>query len=71
MPPAVKTCRDCGAALDTSQAPNVRYCARDRERRRALTFFRQGLAILRRMKQTREVEAAGDHVVEAIQELDG
>lgn len=50
MPPTTlrttaKACRDCGAPLDTSTAPNRLYCERDRERRRALTHLGRALPL--------------------------
>lgn len=44
-----KACQDCGAPLDTSLASNRRYCERDRDRHRALTFLRQALRLAERI----------------------
>lgn len=46
-PRPLRQCIDCGAALDTSLASNVRVCARDRNRRRALTFLHAALPYAR------------------------
>lgn len=65
----VKTCRDCGAPLDTSVAPNVRYCSRDRQRRRAITFGHQMVKVLHAMPQQPAVVSARDHLAAALEEL--
>lgn len=65
----LRQCADCGAALDTSLASNVRVCARDRVRRRALTFLRQADRILRESPQLPAFTAAREHTLEAIEEL--
>ena len=66
-----RTCQDCEAPLDTSAASNVRYCARDRQRRRALTFLRQAERTLDRPNRLVVFVEARTHIRHAIRELGG
>lgn len=67
----IRVCRDCSTPLDTSVARNVRYCARDRQRRRAITFGRQMANVLHAMPQLPGVTAARAHLASALEELGG
>ena len=67
---ATKRCADCGTTLDTSVAANVRYCTRDRQRRRALTFLRQALRTIDQPNRLVVFVDARRHIHDAIRELD-
>lgn len=62
---ASRACPDCHQPI----GPDRRYCDRDRDRRRALTFLRQAWVILKHTERSPAVVCARDHVLDAIEEL--
>lgn len=62
---AGRTCPDCHATID----PSRRYCDRDRDRRRALTFLEQAERVLNPSDRIIAFVSARNHVRAAIEEL--
>ena len=65
---AGRTCPDCKQPIDSSR----RYCDRDRDRRRAMTFLEQALRVVERApNQTPFFPATRHRIYMAIGERDG
>lgn len=67
-----RTCPDCHRPIDGLR----RYCDRDRDRRRALTFLRQAHQLVGQIDDQTTGRLAGaiaarEHIVQAMEELGG
>lgn len=61
-----RICPDCKRTIE----PTRRYCDRDRDRRRALTFLGQADSVLAHMQSDLLVDRARHHVAAARMQLD-
>lgn len=64
---AARTCPDCHRPIESPR----RYCDRDRDRRRAITFLNQANTALAPHAGAAGIDAAHEHVIGALEELGG